>query len=219
MDMNSVSMYLAVDMKRRTYDMASRDAAKSATRDAIVTAAIETFMAERTFAITLAPVAERAGVTVKTILRHFGSREALIDAAWSQVFDDVLAERTAPPNDPEVALDVLIAHYEARGDMALNMIADEDIDARARRMGDLGREFHRAWVEEVFAARLPRRSAERSRLIDALVVATDVYSWKLLRVDRKLSVEEVHDRMLLMTNAILAAPAASRGRAKRKEAS
>jgi AcrR family transcriptional regulator len=212
-------MYLAVDMKTRTYDMASRDAAKSATRDAIVRAAIETFMTERTFAITLASVAESAGVTVKTILRHFGSREALIDVAWSQVFDEVLAERKAPPNDPEIALDVLIDHYERRGDMALNMIAEEKIDPRARRMADRGREFHRAWVEEVFGARLPKRPAERSRLLDALVVATDVYSWKLLRVDRKLSVQDVHDRMLLMVNAILAAPAASGRSAKGKEAS
>jgi AcrR family transcriptional regulator len=212
-------MYLAVDMKTRTYDMASRGAAKSATRDAIVRAAIETFMTERTFAITLAPVAERAGVTVKTILRHFGSREALIDVAWSQVFDEVLAERVAPPDDPEAALDVLIEHYERRGDMALNMIADEDIDARARRMGNRGREFHRVWVEEVFGARLPKRPAERSRLVDALVVATDVYSWKLLRIDRKLSVEDVHDRMLLMANAILAAPTASHRGAKGQEAS
>jgi AcrR family transcriptional regulator len=203
-------MYLAVDMKTRTYDMASRGAAK---------AAIETFMTERTFAITLAPVAERAGVTVKTILRHFGSREALIDVAWSQVFDEVLAERVAPPDDPEAALDVLIEHYERRGDMALNMIADEDIDARARRMGNRGREFHRVWVEEVFGARLPKRPAERSRLVDALVVATDVYSWKLLRIDRKLSVEDVHDRMLLMANAILAAPTASHRGAKGQEAS
>jgi hypothetical protein len=38
------------------------------------------------------------------------------------------------------------------------------------------------------------------------VVATDVYTWKLLRHDRGLSVGEVADRMLLMTEALLAAP-------------
>src|SRR5918994_3975148 len=104
-------MYIAMDMKSRKYDMALRDAAKSATRDAIVAATIDTFMTERTFAITLASVAERAGVTVKTVLRHFGSREALLDIAWAQVFDQVMAERTPPPGDPEAALDVLIDHY------------------------------------------------------------------------------------------------------------
>jgi hypothetical protein len=41
-------------------------------------------------------------------------------------------------------------------------------------------------------------------LVDVLVVATDVYAWKLLRLDRGLSVDDVTDRMLLMTEAVLA---------------
>ena len=72
-------------------------------------------------------------------------------------------------------------------------------------MNSAGRLAHREWVEEVFAGRLPERTAARSRLIDVLVVATDVYAWKLLRLDRGLSVDDVHDRMLLMTEALLAA--------------
>ena len=56
-----------------------------------------------------------------------------------------------------------------------------------------------------FADRLPEQTAQRSRLIDVLVVATDVYAWKLLRLDRGLSVDDVGDRMLLMTEALLPA--------------
>ena len=144
-------MYIAVDMKTRKYDMGVRQAAKSATRDAIIRACIDSFMAERSFNVTLAAVAERTDVTVKTVLRHFGSREALVDAAWSQLFNDVVAERTAPPGDPRAALSVLIAHYERRGITVLAMLAAENDDPRARRMGDWGRMTHRAWVEEVFA--------------------------------------------------------------------
>src|SRR3954463_8379646 len=135
-------MYITMDTKKRSYEMRARKESTDATYDAVVQAAIDSICAQRSLAITLGAVAERAGVTVKTILRHFGSREALIDVAWAQVFDEVLAERSAPPNDPEAALDILIEHYERRGDMALNMIADEGIDARARRMGDRGRESH-----------------------------------------------------------------------------
>jgi AcrR family transcriptional regulator len=209
MDTKVHLMYIPMDMKARKYDMSARQEAKSATRDAIINAAIDTFMAERSFAITLASVAERAGVTVKTVLRHFGSREALIDTAWSQLYDEVAVERTPPPGDPEAALDVLIAHYELRGDMVLTTLATEDADPRTRRMNDRGRLAHRGWVEEVFGARLPSHPPERSRLIDVLVVATDVYSWKLLRLDRGLSVADVRDRMLLMTEAIMAAPSHS----------
>ena len=197
-------MYLLMDMKTRKYDMGARQQAKTATRDAIITAAIDTFMAERSFAITLPAVAERADVTVKTVLRHFGSRDGLVEAAWSRAYDEVMAERIPPQGDREAALKVLIAHYERRGDVVLAMLAEEN-DPRAARMNSAGQLGHRAWVEDVFADRLPGRTAERSRLIDVLVVATDVYAWKLLRIDRGLSVDDVADRMLLMTEALLAA--------------
>jgi len=203
-------MYILMDMKTRKYDMGTREQAKTATRDAIIEAAIGAFMAERSFAITLPAVAQRADVTVKTVLRHFGSREALIDAAWAEAYDVVMAERRPPPDDPEAALHVLIAHYERRGDMVLAVLADEN-DPRAARMNSAGRLAHREWVEEVFADRLPDRTAERTRLIDVLVVATDVYAWKLLRLDREMSVDDVHDRMLLMTDAVLTSTALNVG--------
>lgn len=197
-------MYIVMDMKSRSYDMSTREAAKLGTRDAIIDACVQACMAQRSFEVTLAAVAERAGVTVKTVLRHFGSREDLLDAAWDRAYDEVITERTSPPGDVESALDTLIAHYERLGEVVLAMLAQEDSDPRARRMDDTGRLVHRAWVEEVFGERLPADHADRSRLVDALVVATDVYCWKILRRDRKLSVPEVHDRMLLMTEAVLA---------------
>jgi AcrR family transcriptional regulator len=199
-------MYIAVDMKSRTYDMRARQQAKDATRDAIINAAIDAFQAEQTFSITLPTVAQRADVTVKTVLRHFGNRESLIDVAWQRLFDDIRAEREPPPDDPATALDVLIEHYDRRGTMVLATLASEDKDFRAQRMNSAGRFGHRAWVEQVFGARLPEGPAERSRLIDVLVVATDVYTWKLLRHDRGLSKGDVSDRMLLMTEALLTAP-------------
>ncbi len=198
-------MYLLMDMKSRKYDMGTRQQAKTATRDAIINAAIDTFMAERSFAITLPAVAERADVTVKTVLRHFGSRDALVEAAWTQAYDEVMAERVPPPDDLPGALDVLIAHYEHRGEIALAMLGADENDVRAQRMNNAGRLAHREWVEKVFANRLPEQTAARLRMVDVLVVATDVYAWKLLRLDRALSVDDVHDRMLLMTEALMAA--------------
>jgi AcrR family transcriptional regulator len=196
-------MYIAVDMNSRKYDMGTRQQAKDATREAIIKAAIDAFMAERSFALTLPAVAERADVTVKTVLRHFGSRDGLIEAAWSQAYDEVMAERIPPPGDLEGALKVLTAHYERRGQIVLTMLNEQN-DPRAARMNSAGRLAHREWVDEVFADRLPAETGERSRLIDVLVVATDVYAWKLLRLDRGLSVDDVRDRMLLMTGALLA---------------
>ncbi|RDH77023.1 TetR/AcrR family transcriptional regulator [Mycolicibacterium moriokaense] len=195
-------MYVAMDMKPRTYDMGTRQQAKSATRDGIIRAAIDTCMAQRSFEITLPAVADRAGVTVKTVLRHFGSRDALIDAACAQAYDEVMAERTPPPDDPDAALRLLVAHYDRMGEVVLTMLA-EDNEPRTQLMNSNGRLAHRAWVEQVFGSRLPTAPESRSRLIDVLVVATDVYCWKLLRLDRGLSADDVHDRMALMTEALL----------------
>ena len=82
-------------------------------------------------------------------------------------------------------------------------LADENNDARARRLCDTGRAAHRKWVEQVFGAGLPGDPAARTRL-GSLVVATDVYCWKLLRRTGGLSAADVSDRMPLLTDAVLA---------------
>lgn len=196
-------MYITMDTKRRRYDMRARGESTAATRNSIVEAAIDAVVAERSLGITLGAVAERAGVTVKTVLRHFGSRESLIEAAYLAVRQAVQAERVPPPGNTEQAITLLIAHYEGRGDMVLGLLAEEEDDPRARLMCESGRTLHRNWVEEVFGAELPLEPMDRDRFIDALVVATDVYSWKLLRRDRGLTVAEVHNRMLLMIDGVL----------------
>src|SRR5581483_9128268 len=155
-------MYLTMDTKKRNYEMRARKEATAATRSAIVEAAVDSVMAERSLAVTLGTVADRAGVTVKTVLRHFGSREALIDEAASRARQDVLLERLAPPDDPEHALAVLIEHYERRGEMVLGVLAEEVDDPRARQICDAGRTLHRTWVEEVFGVHLPAYPDERS---------------------------------------------------------
>jgi hypothetical protein len=49
-------------------------------------------------------------------------------------------------------------------------------------MTDAGRAWHRAWVERTFAPQLARsRGHARERRLVALVVATDILVWKLLR--------------------------------------
>lgn len=198
-------MYISMDTKSRRYEMRARKDAAQATRDAIMQAALSAVTAERSLGITLGTVAELADVTVKTVLRHFGSREALIDATWARLRQDTLAERRVTPGDPAQALAILIEHYEQRGDMVLGLLAEEDKEPRANLMCRDGRALHRRWVADVFAAGLPADPGSGERLIDALVVTTDVYCWKLLRRDRGLSVDEVRDRMQFMADAIVAA--------------
>jgi len=61
------------------------------------------------------------------------------------------------------------------------------LDEHARRVTDLGRHVHRDLVQTVFAPKLEARpQVGREALVDLLAVATDVYTWKQLRRDRKL---------------------------------
>jgi len=49
--------------------------------------------------ITLADVADRAGVTVQTVLRRFGDKDSLFATAVARFFEEVRAQRgQAVPN-------------------------------------------------------------------------------------------------------------------------
>jgi hypothetical protein len=66
---------------------------------------------------------------------------------------------------------------------------------------------HRDWVEGIFGPRLPDREPARTELIDLLVVATDVYAWKLLRLDRGLDARTTESRVRRMTRLLIAGTA------------
>ncbi|MDT5309345.1 MAG: hypothetical protein QOE48_5047, partial [Mycobacterium sp.] len=58
----------------RPYDMTTRAAAAAQTADRIVNATKKLFAEKAIADITLADIADRAGVTVQTILRRFGDK-------------------------------------------------------------------------------------------------------------------------------------------------
>ena len=136
---------------------------------------------------TLEDVASRAGVSVKTVLRHFGNRDGL-DAAIEQfAIEEIGQDRAAPVGDAAAAVHAIFNHYERRGDGVLKMLGQELFDNSFRENMAFGRRMHREQIEEVFSPQLTRRpAADHEALIDLLVVATDVYTWKLLRRDRGL---------------------------------
>jgi hypothetical protein len=55
----------------------------------------------------------------------------------------------------------------------------------------------------MFGDALPTRSDARARCINALHAATDVYTWKLLRRDLKLSRAETERTMVELANGVL----------------
>ena len=190
----------------RTYTMASRAKAAEETRLRILRAAFDLQSQSLASDIGLAAVAQAAGVSVQTILRRFGSRDGLFDEAIRYANETVAEERRAPVGDVVGALHVIVEHYERRGDFALMMLAQETTYEHVRRMSDAGKATHRAWVAEVFSPQLAHVTpAQREEATDLLVVATDVYAWKLLRRDRGLSRIQTEQRLNTLVTAILTA--------------
>jgi AcrR family transcriptional regulator len=183
----------------RPYAQTERRAATERTRTAILDAGIELSREKLSIEILLSDVAERAGVTVQTVLRHFGSREGLFDALHAYGTERVSSERQAPVGDVTTGIRVLVDHYETAGDMSLSFLAQERTDERVRAITTAGKALHREWVSTVLGPLV----GDNPAALDELVVVTDVYAWKLLRRDRALSREDTERRMLSLTRAVI----------------
>ncbi len=193
----------------RRYVMRERADRVERTRGSILAAGVALAFEVPLAAVTLSRVAERAGVSVQTVLRQFGSREGFFDAAgeWSQ--RQVSDERPADPDAFDASFDALVAHYETRGDGVLLLLAQESWEPLARDATRRGKAFHRDWVRRLFAPWLTA-AGDPEALTDELVVVTDVYAWKLLRRDRGLDVQATAHRMRHLVDAVLAAAAGDR---------
>jgi len=204
-DAKYIFVSLSINMKAtRSYVMTARAEAVAETRERILRAALRRTDRLPLFAVSLADIASDAGVSVQTLLRQFGSRDALVDAGIELALGEVTEERHAPRDDLPRAMSVLLDHYESRGDSAILMLGQEPTDPQAARITDQGRAMHRAWVEDVFTPQLgDLTGSEREEMIDMLVIATDAYTWKILRRDRGLSRKVVERRMLRLVESVL----------------
>ena len=165
---------------------------RALTRQRIIEAMIALYIESWIDQITLDQVAKHAGVTVQTVLRHFGTKEALIGAAGRQVNEAENARRGhIPVSDLDGAIAYLIDHYETVGDQVLRGLAQEGRYPEIAVSMEEGRIGHRAWVARVFSSYLePRSGTDRDRLLAQLVAVCDVYMWKLLRRQAGLSREQ-----------------------------
>jgi AcrR family transcriptional regulator len=133
--------------------------------------------------VRLADVAADAGVTVQTLHSRFGKKDELFVAAWLWAIGPEGARRDqAPVGDVRAAVRLIYESYEFQGDAVLRLLAEEDRISAVHDMAESGRAWHRAWVERTFAPLLTGvKGAARERRLVALIVATDLLVWKLLR--------------------------------------
>ena len=189
----------------RRYTQGARAEAAEATGQRIVDAFLSRLMSQWYDEITLDRVAADAGVTVQTVIRRFGGKEGLLTAAVQTFTKQVDARRAAPRDDVDAVVRHLLADYEEAGDGVVRMLSLEGRHPALKEVLDFGRGEHRRWVTEAFAGSLQKVDAGgRQRAADALVVATDVYTWKLLRRDMGRSPAATSHIIRQMVNGIIA---------------
>src|SRR6266852_2203929 len=189
----------------RSYTMRARAESATRTRDRILDAVIALSEERLSVEIVLADVADRAGVSVQTLLRHFGSRQGLFQQAQACRVAQVRVERATPVGDAASAVRIIVAFYDRLGEWSLRLQAQEHSDELSRRTVELGRRVHREWVEQAFTPQLAGRR-DREELVDLLVVATDVLTWKILRRDGGMDRSTTCKRMLRLVRAVLPEP-------------
>lgn len=156
----------------RPYRMSARADSAEATKRRILGAAIS-LLAERPAAeIRLEQVANRAEVSVQTILRLHGTRAGLLERARGEALRMLAPEHQDPrPGNVPATVAWLFDRYESLGDLS----------------GAHGRE----WFERQFAPQLARHpGARRQRVLNALQVACAIHTWRLLRRDLGLGRDE-----------------------------
>ena len=180
---------------KKPYSMELRAAAAEATHERILNAASEAFLDGWYDDVTIAAIAKRAGVSGQTLLNHFGNKEALAAAAHKRIGEQIEGLRYTPePGDVPALVEATVDDYERTGDAVIRALALEEKVPALRPLLERGRQSHRRWVESMFRA---------PDLVAELMVATDVYSWKHLRRDQRLSREETLAAMRRMVEALL----------------
>jgi len=181
--------------------MVRRAKAFAETRQAILDAAIE-IGDPRT---PLSAVAAKAGVSERTVLRHFDGRDGLVAAAIHEGTRRDEAERfAAPAGDVSGAVACLVAHYETAGDRILRLLAEEGADREIDRILANGRAIHWRWVTEKLGLLLGDcGAAEQRRRLAQLAAICDVYTWKLMRRDGRLGRADTERSICELVDAVV----------------
>jgi AcrR family transcriptional regulator len=189
---------------KRPYRMVARADAARATANRVLEVALELFTERPYEDVSVEEIAQRAEVTKRTVLRRFGSKEALFLAAMELGGrEEMRARDETPVGDITGAVANVVAHYERWGANRLRLLSQEDRIPVVGEDVEIGRRYHWSWVERTFTPLVDGLTGPaRKRRIAALVALTDVYTWKLLRRDLGLSQADTERTLVEVINKL-----------------
>jgi AcrR family transcriptional regulator len=189
----------------RSYEMKRRAASAAQTRDRILDAYRSLFWADPNAQIALADVAEQAGTTVQTVLRHFGTKRGLFEAAMACELERV-HKRVDPAavGDLPATVHGLVDHLEQGGRAAIRTLTTATLSEQLQPVLAEALQAHQQWCEAMFAPWIATVEGRQRRLLTAeLMTITAASTWGTLRGQCELSREETEEALLGLLEALL----------------
>ena len=129
----------------RGYQQKARaDAAEASTRR-IVEAFLKLAESEWFDKVRVEDVAADADVTVQTVIRKFGNKTGLLDAAHKHMGQSVMVRRVTFPGNVDKAVEALMRDYEEAAPLILRLLDQEQMHPALKPVLDVGRRGHREW--------------------------------------------------------------------------
>jgi AcrR family transcriptional regulator len=182
------------------------DGTRQRTRRAILEAMVDVIMETEGIGFSVQAVADRAGVTHRTIYNHFPTREALCDA-FSNYVDELLGASTGLTEEPTWSLAALPAIAEG----LYRALGSRDRHARAYVMLMIGnRRPMSAWrkrslmAEQLIAREQSKRIPLTPRQVTAVIrMFVSTMGWHLLTEHCGLSTDEAAAASAWATRTLL----------------
>jgi AcrR family transcriptional regulator len=178
----------------REYKQVERAKAQERTREALIDAATDEFFEGNWLKSTLDSLANKAGVTRQTLLRHFGSKDGLLMQSLMRGAAQVRDQRwKTPTTDIAGAVENVLDHYEEWGERSVRIGAWQRGPTVLALFSNATRQIHYDWVEYAFSQWLERFDDEtRAQRQAMLIVLCDVQTWWILSNDLGLPRKEIH---------------------------
>jgi AcrR family transcriptional regulator len=152
--------------------------------------------------ITLDDVAAAARTTRQTVIRMFASKEGLLKAAV-EIWPAEVEAQVRPPvcTTVEDLAAAMMGMLEELGDMYFRVTCLAPRHPDLQHFVALGRARHRDWFTATLKPLLEGRpAAETEQIINECLIATDTYTWSLLRHSFGKSANETQATMVDMMN-------------------
>lgn len=165
----------------RQYTQTTRHETTRARRRQMIEAVLALIERGSISEVTLQGVADEAGVSLKTIVRHFGSKEELLRQAMLEARGLEEEQRPLPVGDLDGVCRVLGKRYDEMAEFVYRM---GDLELSYDWLSDwvqMARRSHLDWLAAAFEAWLPPEGPEREDRLMCLFGATEIRSWWTLR--------------------------------------